>query len=282
MRVDEEAYRFESEEDVESGHTTINTFSRSDADLLTPRARGVYIQYAKDSDDNLLVDGYFRETMPNRLPHLEVNRMIASYYLKRYSSRYLEEQLTSLVQRRERERKERKERRRKERCEWMKRFMESSLFAAKKMCPIILMVVFFTAHDIAMFIINQEHECTLETQGGVSEYVSFGLGLWMDIAAITHFFIVVLLAVCFSVMVMEDAIGDICLILLPLSCMLIALFIFLFAWIVIGYYLQGEIQEHGVNNEQCKHVLDAWLYIDMIPYLLFCTVLLTPFLSNTS
>ena len=89
-------HRFPSEEDTTADRSTIGTYSRSAADLLTPRAKGVYLQYVKDSNDNLLVDGYFRQNMPNRLLPTEVNRVIAAYYLKSYSIRNLKKKITSL------------------------------------------------------------------------------------------------------------------------------------------------------------------------------------------
>lgn len=49
------------------------------------------MQYAKDSDDNLLIDGYFREPMSDRVLPPEVNRIIATYYLKKYSARKIAE-----------------------------------------------------------------------------------------------------------------------------------------------------------------------------------------------
>ena len=89
-------HRFPSEEDTTADRSTTGTYSRSAADLLTPRAKGVYLQYVKDSDDNLLVDGYFRQNMPNHLLPLQVNRIIASYYLKTYSARNLHKKITAL------------------------------------------------------------------------------------------------------------------------------------------------------------------------------------------
>ena len=88
--------QFPSEEDATADISTIGTYSRSAADLLTPRSKGVYLQYVKDSDDNLLVNGYFRQNMPNHLLPEEVNRIIASYYLKTYSARNLHKKITTL------------------------------------------------------------------------------------------------------------------------------------------------------------------------------------------
>lgn len=65
----------------------------SAVDSFSPKAKGVYIQYVKDSDDNYLVDGFFRENMQNRLLPPEINKLIAAYYLKSYSIRKLKEKL---------------------------------------------------------------------------------------------------------------------------------------------------------------------------------------------
>ena len=89
-------YRFASEQDINAGHVTIDSFSQRDADLLAPAEKAVFIQYAKDRDDHLLVDGYFRENMPNQNLPPEVTRLIAAYYLKTYSISHLHEKITSL------------------------------------------------------------------------------------------------------------------------------------------------------------------------------------------
>lgn len=77
-------------------HLTIDGLTSSAIDLLTPTSKGVYTQYIKDYDDNLLVDGYFRENMPKRVLPPEVNRIIAAYYLKTYSVQNLQNKLKPL------------------------------------------------------------------------------------------------------------------------------------------------------------------------------------------
>ena len=89
-------YRFASEQDINAGHVTIDSFSQRDADLLAPAEKAVFTQYVKDRDDHFLIDGYFRETIPNQNLPEEVNRMIAAYYLKTYSISNLHEKIISL------------------------------------------------------------------------------------------------------------------------------------------------------------------------------------------
>ncbi len=87
-------YRFASQDAI---YLLLNdSFSRTDIELLTPQRSGVYIQYVKDSDDNLLVDGFFRENMRDRVLPPDVNRVIATYYSKSYSFQSLHEELTTL------------------------------------------------------------------------------------------------------------------------------------------------------------------------------------------
>ena len=91
-------YRFATNREETLDHSHIQMSPRK-VKLFTPRTKGVYEQYVKDSEDNLLIDGYFRENnqnMSNRsLPH-EVNRVIAAYYLKSYSIAGLRQKLKPL------------------------------------------------------------------------------------------------------------------------------------------------------------------------------------------
>lgn len=58
----------------------------STVDALPSEWRDLYIQHEKDSDDKLLVGGYFRETIQHQALSSDINRIVASYYLKSYSS----------------------------------------------------------------------------------------------------------------------------------------------------------------------------------------------------
>ena len=142
----------------------------------------------------------------------------------------------------------------------------------------------FTAHDIAMFIINMQNDCTLETEDGHSQYVNFTLSTWMYCASVVQFsvFGVFLFGTIVNVYVntliwegtvdgktsicccsISDIVGDFMgVILFIISCL--ASF-FLLAWAVIGCLLRREIQKHGVNNQQCDDVLLAWLIINFVP-----------------
>ena len=54
----------------------IEKVTRSACDLLTPTSKGVYDQYVHDSDDKLLIDGFFRENIQNRVLPPGVNKVI--------------------------------------------------------------------------------------------------------------------------------------------------------------------------------------------------------------
>ena len=68
----------------------------SACDLLTPTSKGVYDQYVHDSDDKLLIDGFFRENVQNRVLPPGVNRVIAAYYSKVYSMREMRRKLRNV------------------------------------------------------------------------------------------------------------------------------------------------------------------------------------------
>ena len=103
-------YRFASETNATINDLTVDGLTSSAVELMTPKSKGVYNQYIKDSNDNLLIDGYFRETMrsmtkskrfksrnmPTRVLPPDVNRIIAAYYLKTYSIRNLRTKLIPL------------------------------------------------------------------------------------------------------------------------------------------------------------------------------------------
>ena len=89
-------YRFASEQNATIDQLTVDGLTSSAIDMMTPKSKGAYTQYIKDSNDNLLVDGYFRKHMRNRILPPDVNRIIAAYYLKTYSIRYLRNKLIPL------------------------------------------------------------------------------------------------------------------------------------------------------------------------------------------
>ena len=102
--------RFASETNATINDLTVGGLTSSAVELMTPKSKGVYNQYIKDSNDNLLIDGYFRETMRSmtkskwfksrnshkRVLPPDVNRIIAAYYLKTYSIRNLRNKLIPL------------------------------------------------------------------------------------------------------------------------------------------------------------------------------------------
>ena len=125
-----------------------------------------------------------------------------------------------------------------------------------------------TAPAIAMLIIDVDHECALETEGGQSQYVAFGLTTWMYIASVFHLFVVcVLFALdpdglfgrCFS-----EALNDYWIFERVVFCFICVNIIILFAFYVIGWILQEEVWHHGVNNEQCSQVLLGWLIFGIL------------------
>lgn len=88
--------RFASEWDRADDPVTIDAFTPSGVELMSPESKAVYIQCVKDSEDDLLVDGFFRQSMPDCVLPAEVNRIIGAYYLKSYSIRRLHEILQPL------------------------------------------------------------------------------------------------------------------------------------------------------------------------------------------
>ncbi len=128
-------------------------------------------------------------------------------------------------------------------------------------CGWLIFLLAFGAPDIAMLIINVQHECSLETEGGESKYVSFGLSTWMFIASALHF------PVCSLILSMRPLIdkSSRCSEGMAYRCQELMHFIFsvgmcvLAAWFVIGWILLGEGWYKGVSNEQCAIVQLVWL-----------------------
>lgn len=79
-------HRIAIEKEKELGHVPIGDFvTQSKAELFRTTTREIYAQHVKDPNNNLLIDGFFRETMPRGVLPPEVNQMISIYYLKSYS-----------------------------------------------------------------------------------------------------------------------------------------------------------------------------------------------------
>ena len=139
---------------------------------------------------------------------------------------------------------------------------------------IVVPMIPFLALDIAMFIINSEDECTLGTDGGNSQYVNFSLSTWMFWASVIHFSTLLVLSGLLAVLGICD--HPRC----APDCLFRGIFVivssvgtFLFGWTVIGFLLQEEIRNHGVNDQKCNAVLLAWLIIYMVQNPLACLFL---------
>ena len=144
-----------------------------------------------------------------------------------------------------------------------------------------------TAQDTAMWIINTEKECALETEGGESRYVSFGLGTWMNVASVTHFIMVLLIVMSVVIAIVGVGISDddtmdcsvnqcCCRFLFGITnviyCAIAMACLFLLAWTVIGLIFYAEIQKHGVNNHRCREVLLGWIIMySLSVFCVFCT-----------
>ena len=128
------------------------------------------------------------------------------------------------------------------------------------------MLLVLTAQDIAMFIINTEEECTLGTEGGNSQYVNFDLTTWMFWASVVHFSMIALVVISVWWTAFE-----ICDCSVQIALVAFSAGIFLFAWTVIGFLLQKEIWNHGVNDQKCNKVLLAWLIIYLVKVALICS-----------
>ena len=148
-----------------------------------------------------------------------------------------------------------KEKQQQMRSEWWSEWMPVIL--ATVICILLLV-----AKDIAMLIINSKNECSLDTEEGESEYVIFDLNTWMVCGASSHILMVCSLALVLLIAPGESAIRRFCWCILALIPLF--LFIFLFAWTVIGFLLQEEIRTRGVNNEQCDDILLAWLILEIV------------------
>ena len=119
------------------------------------------------------------------------------------------------------------------------------------------------AKDIGLLVVNIQNKCSLNTGNGRSGYVDIDLETWMYIAGIVH--IVVLLFIFW--MAVEELFERHCLndngravlFVLMLCCWLS-----LFAWTIIGFLMEKEIRNYGVNNQQCRVVMLCWLILEML------------------
>ena len=135
------------------------------------------------------------------------------------------------------------------------------------MLPLLALI----APDIAMFAINVQYNCTVETEDGES------LSYWMYWASITHFLMVSTM-LCMGGLVLVDAVdvdekdaGWWCSIVMSGCCFIV--YLVLFFYTVEGFKLQEEMRFHGVNNEQCNQVVLAWCIISSLSYFGCCGTL---------
>ena len=145
----------------------------------------------------------------------------------------------------------------------------------------LILLLALTALDIAMFTINKQNQCTLGTEDGMRQYVNFGLSAWMYWASITHFSVL-------SFILISAALGALFLYFFETHlegdpyggmarcitccwggitfCIFVMVDVFLLVWTVIGFLLQEEIRNHGVNNVQCNQVLLAWCIVSILSH----------------
>ena len=127
----------------------------------------------------------------------------------------------------------------------------------------MIFLVALTAKDIAMLIINAQQECAFDTDDGKSKNMIFGPSTWMYVAAPIH--ISVIMSICvlgggldLDIEEYEDYFAYI-----TLSCASLGS-IFLVPWTMVGWELQSEIKESGINNKQCGDIMLSWLILQLI------------------
>ena len=159
------------------------------------------------------------------------------------------------------------------RAQRRKKCQQIGFIILKILVPMIPFLA-LTAQDISMFIINAEEECTLGTDGGNSQYVSFSLSTWMFWASVIHFStllvlsgLLAVLGICDHPRCAPDCLFRVILVIVS------SVGTFLSAWTVIGFLLHEEIRNHGVNDQKCNAKLLAWLIIYMVQSVLACPFL---------
>jgi len=245
-------YLFARDTDVTLGSHIQPLLTIDNADCFSGELQEVYIQWIKDPEDKLLVDGYFRNTMSNQELPVDVNVAIAGYYLKSFSLGFFGERLPNILKHRMND-KERRNREKREEC--------------KHMILYIFLGILVTSRDIAMLVINIQNECVLDTEGGRSEFFIGGLSEWMYCASITHLCIICgIVYIGILVKVFDRSIEYIdhdCE-LATVSCLSFLGWVFLVIWTFCGFGLHYEINDHGVNNQQCGDILLAWLILQYV------------------
>lgn len=143
----------------------------------------------------------------------------------------------------------------------------------------LMIILAMMAKDVAMVIINNQHECALDTMGGRSKYVTFNLSTWMYVASAFHMFAMFSMWLVFLSLALDDdyearrfrgearysekkAIE----LIKFTSVFLTSLneIFFLFPWTMVGFLLQEEIREYGVNKQQCGDVILGWLVLQVL------------------
>jgi len=209
---------------------------------LPPHHRGVYIQYIKDPEDDILVSGFLKETLPKyQVTPQNVERCIASFYSKSDNLfamiNALKLQLLMRVAIHDENSVDDDGRSRP--------FHRS----AHSHCKWTVVIPFaFIAMDITLFVISLHFHCS--NDGGWFEELPFWM--WMVIGSVVH------CAVVGGFLSTKNATDVEFCPLMTQYCSLCGALLLL-PWAVIGSVLAAEAIAYGVNDKMCTGVALVWI-----------------------
>ena len=215
---------------------TVDDIGEQNPKLLTPVSKLVYKQWKMDNNDELLIDGYYRQKC-NLTQNLspDIRQLIADYYVKSQSKGAIKRKIVTLT---EIARKKRGERQRK---------------TDKMLEYLIIFIIFVTLFalvfgvDISALIVISLNDCDLALQNG-STFVNFGISNYMLLGSVSHIITVLAFAIgaFFFLQCTNAAIEGLVCCGTMIICAMMSFFI---SWSVVGAIMYSEMHQSTASNK---------------------------------
>eukprot|EP01084_Bolivina_argentea_P029769 55249_1 len=238
-----------------------------DGSKLTPQSKLVYKQWQMDSNNDLIIDGYFRQKCEMQLSHFptDIKQIIASYYHKKHSKSKI---IKLILQRQEsiklanirRQQKQQKQGKILDNIKWG---LTQSLYVCLVACILLALLGVLFGTDIAGLIIASNNNCNLTTTSlTINDFLIYGCSLHLGLLTF------MLICAIFSLHYAWDLyLNDLekiasCAVF---SCSFL-IYAFCFVWSVIGFVLYQKMDKKHLSNKQCADMIMSWSVLRIIEF----------------
>eukprot|EP01083_Nonionella_stella_P031759 86936_1 len=249
-------------------YTAVQTDLSDEEDYLSPKSKGLYKQWQMDKKDELVVDGYFRNSKVKVVPRLpkEITHTIAAFYTKSASKAYLKSKIL----------KHRNEIRELQAYKtWERAFKRGKEVPDIRILLLLLFICCVVSVDIAALIIINKYDCE---SSKVSKFLFIGSVAHIAAGLIVCALIVTvhIAAQCFpedipSYVSAHSIVNEyiqkqqrrrrcIYYIFMIYVCFITLFFI---SYSIIGLVLYSQTNEH----HPCSDVLISWIVLKFVLYI---------------